>query len=54
MARNAERLRENIDIFDFELTAEQMSAISALNRDRRFNDPGVFCVGMGAFCPIFD
>ena len=28
----AERLRENIDVFDFELTAEEMTAIAALDR----------------------
>ncbi len=37
------RMRENLDIFDFALTAEEMTAISGLNRNRRFNDPGVFC-----------
>ena len=26
----------------------------ALDRNRRFNDPGVFCEGMGLFCPIYD
>ena len=38
-----ERLRENLALHDFELSAEEMAAISALNRNRRFNDPGVFC-----------
>ncbi|MEM7613218.1 MAG: aldo/keto reductase, partial [Pseudomonadota bacterium] len=38
-----ERLAENIALFDFELTDEEMHAISALNQNRRFNDPGVFC-----------
>jgi len=47
-----ERLRENLAIFDFELSSEDMSAISALDCGRRFNDPGVFCTGMGEFCPI--
>lgn len=50
----AERLKENIDLFSFELTEEQMSAISALNTNRRFNDPGVFCEGMGTFFPIYE
>ena len=31
----AERVRENIDIFDFELSGEDVAAISALNRDER-------------------
>lgn len=38
-----ERLKENIDLFDFELTTEEMDAISALNLNKRFNDPGEFC-----------
>jgi diketogulonate reductase-like aldo/keto reductase len=29
------RIRENIDIFDFELSGEDVEAISALNRDDR-------------------
>ena len=29
------RIRENIDIFDFELTGEDVEVISALNRDER-------------------
>ncbi|HEX2474873.1 MAG TPA: aldo/keto reductase, partial [Lacipirellulaceae bacterium] len=37
-----ERLRENLAIFDFELSDEEMKAITALDRNRRFNDPGVF------------
>lgn len=50
-----ERLRENIALFDFELTAEQMAAISALDRGRRFNDPGVFCeAAFNTFCPIYE
>ena len=50
-----ERLRENLSLFDFELTNEEMAAISALNQNRRFNDPGVFCEqAFGTFCPIYD
>jgi 2,5-diketo-D-gluconate reductase A len=37
------RIRENIDIFDFELTAEQLETISALNRNQRMGpDPDSF------------
>lgn len=51
----AERLLENRSIFDFELSNEEMSAISALNRNRRFNDPGVFCEGaFNRFHAIYD
>ena len=50
-----ERLAENLDIFDFELTAEEMNAISGLNQNRRFNDPGVFCEqAFNTFHPIYD
>ena len=50
-----ERLRENLALFDFELSAAEMDAISALNQDRRFNDPGVFCeLAFGKFYPIYD
>jgi D-xylose reductase len=32
-----------------------MAAISNLNQDRRFNDPGVFCEqAFGKFFPIYD
>jgi D-xylose reductase len=50
-----ERLVENLAIFDFELTLEEMATISALNRNRRFNDPGVFCeTAFGTFFPIYE
>jgi len=50
-----ERLRENLEIFDFSLTPEEMFAISALNRNRRFNDPGFFCeAAFNTFCPIYE
>lgn len=29
------RIRENFDIFDFELSAEDIAVISSLNRDQR-------------------
>ncbi|HYW81042.1 MAG TPA: aldo/keto reductase [Thermoguttaceae bacterium] len=50
-----ERLKENLAIFDFTLTDDQMHAISGLNRNRRFNDPGDFCeAAFGTFCPIYE
>ena len=50
-----ERLAENLSLFDFELTADEMAAISALDRNRRFNDPGVFCeAAFNTFCPIYE
>lgn len=40
---NPARQQENADIFDFSLTSEEMSQISALNRDQRFgSDPDNF------------
>ncbi len=50
-----ERMRENLSIDNFELSQVEMAAISALNQDRRFNDPGVFAeAAFGTFHPIYD
>jgi D-xylose reductase len=50
-----ERLRENLAIYDFELSSIEMDAISGLNRNRRFNDPGVFCEkAFNTFFPIYE
>jgi D-xylose reductase len=50
-----ERLRENLALFDFELTPDEMTAIAALNRNRRFNDPGFFCeAAFRTFCPVYE
>jgi D-xylose reductase len=50
-----ERMRENLAIDDFELSAVEMAAISALNQNRRFNDPGVFTeAAFNTFHPIYD
>jgi D-xylose reductase len=50
-----ERLRENLGVFDFSLGDEEMQSLSALNRNRRFNDPGEFCEkAFNTFYPIFD
>ena len=38
-------MAENANIFDFGLTTEEMNQISGLNKNKRFNDPGVFCEG---------
>ena len=49
------RLKENISLFDFNLNDEQMSSISALNCNRRFNDPAKFCESaFGKFYSIYD
>ena len=50
-----ERLRENLAACEFTLSAEQMQAITALDRGRRFNDPGDFCErAFGTFFPIYE
>jgi D-xylose reductase len=50
-----ERLPENLAVFDFTLSDEEMATISALNQNRRFNDPGAFCeLAFGKFYPIYD
>ena len=48
-------LEENLSIYDFALTSEEMVQIDALNRHRRFNDPGEFGEkAFNTFIPIFD
>lgn len=52
---NPVRMRENLAAMDLELSIEDMTAISALNRNRRYNDPGVFCeAAFNTFYPIYD
>jgi D-xylose reductase len=49
------RLAENLAVFDFELSAEEMREIGGLDRGRRFNDPGVFAeAAFNTFCPIYE
>ncbi len=50
-----ERLKENIALYDFVLSDAEMNSISALNLNRRFNDPAVFCdLAFNTFYPIYD
>jgi D-xylose reductase len=50
-----ERLAENISLFDFELSADEMKTINDLNRNRRYNDPGDFCeAAFNTFFPIYE
>lgn len=49
-----DRLKQNLELFSFELDGAEMQAIAKLDRGRRYNDPGVFAEGMGAFLPIYD
>jgi D-xylose reductase len=49
------RLSENLAVFDFALSTEEMAVIDGLDRHRRFNDPGEFCEkAFNTFFPIFD
>ncbi|MCA9129544.1 MAG: aldo/keto reductase [Planctomycetales bacterium] len=50
-----ERLEENLSIFDFQLSREDMQKISDMDCGHRFNDPGVFCESaFGCFFPIYE
>lgn len=50
-----ERMKQNLELFDFELSNQEMSAISSLNCNRRYNDPGVFCeAAFNTFHSIYD
>jgi D-xylose reductase len=52
---NPKRQLENKELFDFSLSDQEMTEISALNRNQRFNDPGEFCERVfGTFHPIYD
>ncbi len=49
------RLKENLALFDFKLSDAERAALSALNRNRRFNDPGDFCeAAFHTFFPIYE
>jgi D-xylose reductase len=50
-----ERLVENLQVFDFELSDEQMAMLSGLDQHRRFNDPGDFGEkAFNTFMPIYE
>jgi len=50
-----ERMEENLAALDFELSESEMHQISALNCNRRFNDPGHFGeVAFNTFLPIYE
>jgi len=47
--------RRNLTVFDFDLTAAEMAAISGAGPRRRFNDPGVFCdAAFNTFCRSYE
>jgi diketogulonate reductase-like aldo/keto reductase len=48
-------LRDNIELFDFELGNGEMTRLDLLDRNRRFNDPAEFGeAAFNTFYPIFD
>lgn len=50
-----ERLAENIDLFNFTLTHDEVKSIDSLNKDKRFNDPGHYAEGaFKQFYPIWE
>jgi D-xylose reductase len=50
-----ERLAQNIALFDFALSEQEMEEINCLDRGQRFNDPGVFCEqAFGCYFPIYE
>jgi len=50
-----ERLIENINLFDFTLSEDEMAVIASLNKNKRYNDPGVFAeAAFGCFFPIYE
>jgi len=50
-----DRLRENLDISDFSLSEVEMDSVSQLDKNQRFNDPGVFCEkAFGCYFPIYE
>ncbi len=50
-----ERLRENISLYDFQLSSDEMQRIAALDCHQRYNDPGVFCEqAFGCFYPVYE
>jgi D-xylose reductase len=49
------RLKENLELFDFELSASEMTEIGQLDRGQRFNDPGDFTeAAFNTFFPIYE
>ncbi|MEP3478296.1 MAG: aldo/keto reductase [Fuerstiella sp.] len=50
-----DRMVENIRVFDFQLSAEQMRQLDGLDEGRRFNDPGDFGeAAFNTYLPIYE
>ena len=49
------RMKENLDASKIELDQSILDQISALNINKRYNDPGIFCEeAFNTFFPIYD
>ena len=49
------RMKENLDASDIVLDQATIDKISALNINKRYNDPGVFCEdAFNTFFPIYE
>ena len=52
---NEKRMKENLDASKIKLEQSVLERISALNINRRYNDPGIFCEdAFNTFFPIYD
>lgn len=50
-----ERILENINIFDFNLSNEEMGELNKLNINRRYNDPGQYGEeALNCYFPIYN
>ena len=51
---NIGRMRENRDVFSFQLSDEDMNELRGLNRNVKYNDPVKYTEQLfNTFCPIF-
>ena len=41
-SNNPERIKQNIELFEFKLSEEDMTQLYSLERNLRFNDPSIF------------
>ena len=54
-SNNLERIKQNLDLFGFKLSNDDIKELQTLEKNLRFNNPGVFCEQtFNTFCPIFD
>ena len=54
-SNHLERIEQNLNIFGFDMTTEEMEKMKSLDRHLRFNDPAIYCEKFfNTFCTIFD